>query len=44
MPEGRVSRQSVIERAARVAYTFLVLNTAAVVGLWSLLTRKKIWR
>jgi len=44
MPERPIARQSIIERAARVAYTFLVLNCAAVVGLWSLLTRKKVWR
>jgi hypothetical protein len=44
MPEGPIARQSVIERAARIAFTFLVLNYAAVVGLWSLLTRKKVWR
>ena len=30
--------------SARIAFTFLVLNCSAVVGLWSVLTRKKIWR
>jgi hypothetical protein len=44
MPERPLSHKSVIERAARIAFTFLVLNCAAVVGLWSLLMRKKVWR
>jgi hypothetical protein len=44
MPERVSSRQSVLERAARIAFTFLIFNCSAVVGLWSLLTRKKVWR
>jgi hypothetical protein len=36
--------QSIVERSARVAFTFLVLNCSAVVALWSALTRKKVWR
>jgi hypothetical protein len=44
MPEGRTPRHSHIERAARIAFTFLVLNCSAVVGLWSVLTRKRVWR
>jgi hypothetical protein len=44
MRDSRSPRQSLIERSARVAFTFLVLNCSAVVGLWSVLTRKKIWR
>jgi hypothetical protein len=44
MPEHMLRREPLMERAARVAFTFLILNSAAVVGLWSLLTRKKVWR
>jgi len=33
-----------IERAARVAFTFVVMNYSAVVGLIAALTRKKVWR
>ena len=44
MRESRSSRQSLVERGARIAFTFLMLNCAAVVGLWSMLTRKKVWR
>jgi len=44
MLERPRARQSVIERAARIAFTFLVLNFAAVVGLWAALTGKKVWR
>jgi hypothetical protein len=35
---------SLVERAARVAFTFLVLNYSAVAGLGALLLRKNVWR
>jgi hypothetical protein len=38
------SRPLLIERAARVAFTFVVMNFSAVAGLWSALTGKKVWR
>jgi hypothetical protein len=44
MPERRSPRQSLVERSARIAFMFLVLNCSAVVGLWSTLTGKKVWR
>ena len=44
MREGRSPRQSLLERSARIAFTFLVLNCSAVVALWSVLTRKRVWR
>jgi hypothetical protein len=44
MHEGPSSRPSIVERSARIAFMFLVLNCSAVVGLWSMLTRKKVWR
>jgi hypothetical protein len=33
-----------VDRLARVAFAFLVLNCAAVAGLLSALTRRKVWR
>jgi hypothetical protein len=44
MREYESSRDSLVERAARIAFTFLILNCSAVLGLWSMLTRKKVWR
>jgi hypothetical protein len=44
MHEGRSPRPSLVERSARIAFMFLVLNCSAVVGLWSMLTGKKVWR
>jgi len=42
-PERRPSFHFV-DRAARLAFTFLVLNYSAVAGLVAALTRKKVWR
>jgi hypothetical protein len=39
-PSGR----PFVERAARIAFTFVVMNCSAVVGLWSTLTGRKVWR
>jgi len=33
-----------VNRAARVAFTFVVLNYSAVAGLVAALGRKKVWR
>ena len=33
-----------LERAARVAFTFLVMNYSAVAGLVAALRGKKVWR
>jgi hypothetical protein len=33
-----------IDRLARVAFTFTLLNYAAVEGLVSVLRRRKVWR
>ena len=35
---------SLINRAARLAFTFVVLNYSAVAGLVAAITRKKVWR
>ena len=37
-------RRSLVDRLARVAFTFVVLNYSAVVGLASALARRKVWR
>jgi hypothetical protein len=37
-------RPSLLERAAGVAYTFLVMNYSAVAGLVAALLGKKVWR
>jgi hypothetical protein len=34
----------VLDRAARVAFAFLVMNASAVTGLVSLAFRRKVWR
>jgi hypothetical protein len=44
MPERRATRRSLIERAAQVAFTFVVMNSAAVAGLVAALLRKRVWR
>jgi hypothetical protein len=36
--------RSLIGRAARVAYTFLVMNYSAVAALVAVVLRKKVWR
>ena len=33
-----------LERAARVAFAFFVLNCSAVMGLFAALSRRKVWR
>ncbi len=33
-----------MNRLARLAFTFVVLNYSAVVGLFAALTRKRVWR
>ena len=34
----------VVERIARVSYAFVVMNYAAVAGLFSLVRRDALWR
>jgi hypothetical protein len=36
--------RSAFARLAQVSYAFLVMNYSAVVGLWSAITRRKVWR
>jgi hypothetical protein len=41
---NRTDRPSLLDRAARIAFAFVVMNTAAVLGLLSILLRRKVWR
>jgi hypothetical protein len=45
MPESRGRAPvGLIQRAARVAFAFLIMNVAAVAGLAAALTGRKVWR
>ena len=44
MRERPRSHHSLLERAAKVAFTFVVMNTSAVAGLVVALLGKKVWR
>jgi hypothetical protein len=35
---------AVVGRAARIAFTFLVMNVSAITGLVAFLRGKKVWR
>jgi hypothetical protein len=37
-------RRALIDRLARVAFAFLVMNCSAVAGLLSTITGRKVWR
>ena len=37
-------RRSALERIARVAFAFLAMNCAAVAGVLSAITGRKVWR
>jgi hypothetical protein len=39
-----MKRRSLIDRLARIAFTFIVMNTAAVAGLAAAALGKKVWR
>jgi hypothetical protein len=39
-----VRQVSLVERAACIAFTFLMMNCSAVAGLVAVLLRKKVWR
>jgi hypothetical protein len=36
--------RSAVDRAARLAFAFVLLNAAAVAGLVSFLRRREVWR
>jgi len=38
------TRGGVLERAARVAFAFVVLNVSAVAGLFAFAFGRKVWR
>jgi hypothetical protein len=37
-------RSTIVQRAARVAYTFVVMNVSAITGLLAVAFRRKVWR
>jgi hypothetical protein len=44
MPErGNVYRPSFLDRVARIAYTFVVMNWSAVMGVIAALRKQKVW-
>jgi hypothetical protein len=40
----RPARQAPLRRLARVAYAFVLMNYAAVAGLFAAVTHRRIWR
>jgi hypothetical protein len=47
MPEHQTVHVTFVDltrRAARVAFTFLVMNCSAVVGVFAAVGRRKVWR
>ena len=44
MPDRFARLLRLLRRTARVAFTFLVMNSSAVAGLVAALFRKKVWR
>ena len=44
MRERHAARRSLINRAAKVAFTFVVMNASAVAGLVAALFGRKVWR
>ena len=41
---GAPRRDTLVERAARIAFTFLMMNWSAVGGLVAFLRGRKVWR
>jgi hypothetical protein len=37
-------RPAAVNRLARIAFTFLMMNYSAVAGLFSAVMRRKVWR
>jgi hypothetical protein len=45
MRESRAQvRPGLVDRAARVAFAFVVMNCAAIAGLFAFVLRRKVWR
>jgi len=44
MPDGaHALRASLVDRVARIAFTFVVLNCSVVIGLFAALGKRKVW-
>jgi hypothetical protein len=45
MRDARIGRPStLVNRLARIAFTFLMMNYSAVAGMFSAVMRRKVWR
>jgi hypothetical protein len=44
MSDRKRPQRSALERAARIAFTFVVMNVCAVTGLLAVTFRRKVWR
>lgn len=44
MSERARRRRNLLQRAARIAYTFVVMNVSAVSGLLAVTFRRNVWR
>jgi hypothetical protein len=44
MAEPATPRPTMVSRAARIAFTFLMMNCSAVAGLIAFLVGKDVWR
>jgi hypothetical protein len=44
MRKAQAPPRPLVDRLARVVFTFLVMNCAAVVGLLSAVTQRKVWK
>ena len=44
MPDSHnAHRASLVDRVARIAFTFVVLNCSAVMGVFAALSKRKVW-
>ena len=41
---GDPRRPTLLDRAGRIAFTFVLMNSAAVLALVSVVFRRKVWR
>ena len=44
MPDRQTARlASLVDRVARIAFTFVVMNCSAVMGVFAALGKRKVW-
>ena len=44
MADQRTGEPSILNRLARIAYAFVIMNTAAVMAAFAVIFRRKVWR